>query len=83
MELYKKFYKGIFEGKNKKNLRLNRYTIEDLMREIFAYIPENDEGILEIQEIDFKTKEKKIIKRVLIINDLFLNPPKKVPLGFF
>ena len=72
MELYKKFYKGVFEGKSKKNLRINRYTVEDVLKEIFSYIPENEEGLLEIQEIDFKTKERRIIKRIIIVNELFL-----------
>ena len=83
MELYKKFYKVIFKGKNKKNLRINRYTMEDVMKEIFSYIPENDEGVLEIQEINFKTKKRKTIKRIVIVNELFLTKKEKLPINIF
>ncbi len=65
METYKRFYKGIFSGQKKKNLRINRYTQEEVLSGIMEYIPKNDEGVLEIQEIDFKTKERKTIKKVM------------------
>ena len=81
MELYKKFYKGVFEGKKKKGLRINRYTMEDVITEILTYIPKNDEGILEIQEVDFKTKERKNIKTVIIVNDLDLTEKEELPLN--
>ena len=81
VELYKKFYKGIFEGKKKKELRINRYTMEDVISEILTYIPKNDEGILEIQEVDFKTKERKNIKTVIIVNDLNLDDEEEIPLN--
>ncbi len=77
MELYKRFYKGVFQGSKKKELRINRYTMEDVISEILTYIPKNDEGILEIQEVDFKTKEKRNIKTIMIINDLFLDDIKE------
>ncbi|MBN1801667.1 MAG: hypothetical protein JW891_09195 [Candidatus Lokiarchaeota archaeon] len=82
MELYKKFYKGIFEGVQKKNLRINRYSMEDVLKEIFSYIPKNDEGILQIQEIDFKTKERKILKTIIIVNELDLENQEKIPYKF-
>ena len=81
MELYKKFYKGIFEGKKKKELRINRYTMEDVISEILTYIPKNDEGILHIQEVDFKTKERKSIKTIIIVNDLYLDETEEIPLS--
>ena len=80
METYKKFFKGIFEGKKKKNLRINRYTEEEVLKGIMEYIPKNDEGVLEIHEIDFKTKERKIIKKVLIVNELWLTETEAVPI---
>jgi len=80
MELYKKFYKGIFEGKKKKNLRINRYSADDVLKEILSYIPKNDEGIIEILEIEFKTKEMKLIKRIIIVNDLYLDSKDSIPL---
>ncbi|MFX1277492.1 MAG: hypothetical protein ACFFBP_04185 [Promethearchaeota archaeon] len=82
MELYKKFYKGVFEGKKKKGLRINRYSMEDVITEILTYIPKNDEGILEIQEIDFKTKERKNIKTVIIVNELDLTETDDFPFNF-
>jgi len=81
METYKKFFKGIFEGKKKKNLRINRYTEEEVLKGIMEYIPKNDEGILEIHEIDFKTKERKVIKKVLIVNELSLTEIETIPIN--
>ncbi len=78
METYKRFYKGIFSGQKKKNLRINRYTQEEVLTGIMEYIPKNDEGILEIQEIDFKTKERKTVKKVIIVNELSFKPHKAI-----
>ena len=80
METYKRFYKGIFSGQKKKNLRINRYTQEEVLTGIMEYIPKNDEGVLEIQEIDFKTKERKTVKRVVIVNELDFNPQTEIPI---
>ena len=80
METYKRFYKGIFSGQKKKNLRINRYTQEEVLTGIMEYIPKNDEGVLEIQEIDFKTKERKTVKRVIIVNELDFNPQTEIPI---
>jgi len=81
METYKKFFKGIFEGKKKKNLRINRYTEEEVLKGIMEYIPKNDEGVLEIHKIDFKTKERKVIKKVLIVNELSLTETESIPIN--
>jgi len=80
METYKRFYKGIFSGQKKKNLRINRYTQEEVLTGIMEYIPKNDEGVLEIQEIDFKTKERKIIRKVIIVNELSFEPQTEIPI---
>ena len=80
METYKRFYKGIFSGQKKKNLRINRYTQEEVLTGIMEYIPKNDEGVLEIQEIDFKTKERKVISKVIIVNELSFEPQTEIPI---
>ncbi len=80
METYKRFYKGIFSGQKKKNLRINRYTQEEVLTGIMEYIPKNDEGVLEIQEIDFKTKERKVIRKVIIVNELSFEPQTEIPI---
>ena len=80
METYKRFYKGIFSGQQKKNLRINRYSEKEVLEGIMEYIPKNDEGVLEIQEIDFKTKERKTVKRVIIVNELDFNPQTEIPI---
>jgi hypothetical protein len=81
METYKRFYKGIFSGQQKKNLRINRYTEAEVLNGIMEYIPKNDEGILEIQEIDFKTKERKTVKKVIIVNELEFTPQTEIPIN--
>ncbi len=65
-----KFYRAIFKGKFKKNLKINRYSSAEVLHAIMEYIPEEDEGIIEIYEIDFETKAEKAHKKILIINDL-------------
>ncbi|MHA1688046.1 MAG: hypothetical protein ACTSUN_01735 [Promethearchaeota archaeon] len=72
MQSYNKFYRAIFKGKVKKSLKINRYTMEEVVKAIMEYIPENDEGIIEIFEIDFDTKQEKSQKRILMINELTL-----------
>jgi len=81
METYKRFYKGIFSGQQKKNLRINRYSQEEVLTGIMEYIPKNDEGVLEIQEIDFKTKERKTVKKVIIVNELEFAPQTTIPIN--
>jgi hypothetical protein len=81
METYKRFYKGIFSGQQKKNLRINRYSQEEVLTGIMEYIPKNDEGVLEIQEIDFKTKERKTVKKVIIVNELEFAPQTEIPIN--
>ena len=81
METYKRFYNGIFSGQKKNKLRINRYTKEEVLTGIMEYIPKNDEGILEIQEIDFKTKERKTVKKVIIVNELTFEPQAEIPIN--
>ncbi len=72
MQSYNKFYRAIFKGKGKKSLKINRYTMEEVVKAIMDYIPKDDEGIIEIFEIDFNTKQEKCQKRILMINELTL-----------
>jgi len=82
MELYKKAYKGVFKGKYTQRWKITGYSLEEVLEEFMDCLNNNDEGIIEIQEIDVETKEKKIVKRIIIINDLFLDPNEYIPLKF-
>ncbi|MFX1238710.1 MAG: hypothetical protein ACFFAS_15740 [Promethearchaeota archaeon] len=82
MELYKKSYKGIFKGKNTGTWKITRYTLEEVMEEILEYINEGDEGTVEILEMDVSTKKTKVVKLITIVNDLYLEPKKEIPLRF-
>ncbi len=82
MELYKKSYKAIFFGKNARKWKITRYSMEEVLREILDYVNEGDEGVVEIHEIDVKTKVRKIVKRMTIVNELSLTPKKELPLNF-
>ena len=79
MERYKKFYKATYEGKKKKNLRIDRFSLDEVVREILQYIPKNDDGIIEIYEIDFQTNEKRFFKRIVVANELFLSKDESMP----
>ncbi|MBN1802722.1 MAG: hypothetical protein JW891_14525 [Candidatus Lokiarchaeota archaeon] len=82
MELYKKSYKAVFFGKNARKWKIMRYSMDEVLREILDYVNEGDEGIVEIHEIDVKTKIRKIVKRITIVNDLCLTPKEDIPLKF-
>ena len=81
MERYKKFYKATFDGKIKKNLRIDRFSLEDAMREILEIIPLHDEGKIEVYEIDFNSNRKKFYKKYLVFNELFLTEQESIPIA--
>ena len=82
MELYKKCYKGIFVGRNNETWKITRYTMIDVLRELLDYINQDDEGIIEICEMDIRTKKRELIKRVIVVNDVNLTPTEEIPLKF-
>lgn len=73
MQSYNKFYRAIFKGQVKKSLKINRYSPSEVLHAILEYIPEGDEGLIEIFEIDFDTKEQRAHKKILYVNDLNLD----------
>ncbi len=80
MERYKKFYKAQFEGKIKKKVRIDRFSLEEVVREILEYIPREDDGVIEIYEIDFRTNKKSLLKRIIVANELHLTRHESIPL---
>lgn len=81
MERYKKFYKATFDGKIKRNLRIDRFSLDEVVREILEFIPRNDDGIIEIYEIDFHTNQKKFYKKIVVANELFLTKQESIPIA--
>ncbi|MBD3194026.1 MAG: hypothetical protein GF317_03155 [Candidatus Lokiarchaeota archaeon] len=71
MQSTKKFYKASFKGKVRKYLRIERFSSEEVIEEILEKIPEDDDGIIELFEVDFFSNEKKLIKRFLVVSELF------------
>ena len=60
MELYKKAYKGIFIGKHSEKWKITGYSIEDVLKEFMDYLNSDEEGIIEIHQIDIETKKRTI-----------------------
>ena len=79
MERYKKRYSGVFNGIRVKNLRINRYSPEEIIKVLLITIPLNEEGTLQIHEIDLKTNERKLCKNIFVINELFLTEQEVAP----
>ena len=82
MELYKKAYKGVFRGKYTQGWKITGYSLEEVMEEFMDCLNSDDEGMIKIQEIDVETKKRKIVKRVIIVNEFFLDPNEEIPLKF-
>ena len=82
MELYKKAYKGIFIGSHAEKWKITGYSIEDVFNEFMDYLNNGEEGIIEIQEIDILSKQRKVVKRIILVNDFFLKPQENIPLKF-
>ena len=82
MELYKKAYKGVFKGKYTQSWKITGYSMEEVLEEFMDCLNNNDEGMIEIQEIDVETKKRKMVKRVIIVNEFFLDPKDDIPLKF-
>lgn len=79
MKRYKNRYSGVFNGTRFKNLRINRYSIEEIIKALLETIPLDEEGTLQIHEIDIKTNERKLCKNIFVINDLFLTEQEVAP----
>ena len=69
-------------GKKINNLRVDRYNVKDVLDIILSHIPKDDEGEIYIYEIDFKTRKRKLCKKILIVNELFLKKQEIIPIIF-
>ncbi|MFX1276267.1 MAG: hypothetical protein ACFFBP_10575 [Promethearchaeota archaeon] len=82
MELYKKAYKGIFIGRHAEKWKITGYSMEEVLDEFMEHLNDEEEGIIEIHQIDVETKKRTIVKRIIIVNDFFLNSHEEIPLKF-
>ena len=78
-------YEGLFEGKLKDRLILRQKTLEELTSLFTQAIPPEDEGVLEITRINLATGRTTVIKKILFLNELYLNEeePKELLIGNF
>jgi hypothetical protein len=72
MKKTRKYYNAVFKGKINKCLRVDRFSQEDVLREILELIPENDDGEIFLYEVDFLTDETKLIRTIILVSELFL-----------
>ncbi|MHA1491836.1 MAG: hypothetical protein ACTSRI_19555 [Promethearchaeota archaeon] len=70
-------------GKKISNLRVDRYNIKDVLDIILSHVP-SLKTMREryIYEIDFKTRKRKLCKKILIVNELFLKKQEIIPIIF-
>ncbi|TFF88359.1 MAG: hypothetical protein EU548_08960 [Promethearchaeota archaeon] len=72
MKRTRKYYKAIFTGKIKKDLRVDRFSKQEVIRELLDRIPEKDDGEILLYEVDFLTDEKRLQKKILVVSELFI-----------
>jgi len=74
-------YKGVFEGKITKRLTIQRKEIEDLINLFDRNLPPNEEGVLRIYEKNRLSGEQIFIKKISILNSLFLTREESIKKG--
>ncbi len=76
MSIFKKFYLAKFRGKLRQNLRFENFSLDEALQELLDHIPLNDDGIIEVYKIDFFTDKKTLIKKFVLVSELFLTERK-------
>lgn len=71
-------YKGVFEGKINKRLTIQRKEIDDLINIFEKRFPPDEEGVLRIYEKNLLSGEQTFIKKISIINSLFLTREESI-----
>jgi len=72
MKGIKKFYVAKFNGRIKKYLRVGSFSKEEAITEILKKIPQIDNGVLKIYMVNIFNGKEKLIKKILILSELFL-----------
>ena len=74
-------YKGVFEGKITKRMTIQRKKLDDLINLFDNNLPPNEEGVLRIYEKNLLSGEQVFIKKISIINSLFLTREESIKKG--
>jgi len=74
-------YKGVFEGIITKRMTIQRKQLDELINLFDKNLPPNEEGVLRIYEKNLLTGEKVFIKKISIINSLFLTREESIKKG--
>ena len=53
-------------------MKFESFSFSEVLEELLDNIPSNDDGIIEIYKVDFFTDKKALIKKYLIVSELFL-----------
>ncbi len=67
----KSIYYSIFSGKEK-DVRMGHTTIEEIFEKLNKLIDDTDEGVLKVFEINPYIGTEKLIKKILVIDQLSL-----------
>jgi hypothetical protein len=73
MREHTSFYIGRFYGNIRKNLKVENYSIESVIEDTLKQLSKNEDGELKIYKINFSTRERRLVKKVLIVSELFLS----------
>ncbi|MBD3213922.1 MAG: hypothetical protein GF311_15030 [Candidatus Lokiarchaeota archaeon] len=71
MKGLKQFYVAKFRGKIKKYIRVESFSIEEAIEDILTRIPQKDDGVLKIYKVNFITSKSVLVKKILILSELF------------
>jgi len=74
-------YKGVFEGIITKRMTITRNEIDDLINLFDKNLPQNEEGVLKIYEKNRLSGEQTFVKKISILNSLFLTREESIKEG--
>ena len=74
-------YKGVFEGIITKRMTITRNEIDDLINLFDKNLPQNEEGTLKIYEKNRLSGEQTFVKKISILNSLFLTREESIKKG--
>ncbi|TXT65492.1 MAG: hypothetical protein BAJALOKI3v1_100063 [Promethearchaeota archaeon] len=79
MKGLKQFYVAKFRGKIKKYIRVESFSIEEAIEDILTRVPQKDEGYVKIYKVNFITSKSVLVKKILILCELFMQKQEEKP----
>ncbi|TXT62097.1 MAG: hypothetical protein BAJALOKI1v1_1030013 [Promethearchaeota archaeon] len=72
MNANRPLYVAKWSGRIKPYLRVESFSVENAIEDVLARISQDDEGSLKIYKVNLISGDRKLVKRILILTELFL-----------